>query len=600
MNAPNQTALASPTDVDRSPLNARAGSSSTSRTRFQPVGTGLAYVRYSFERTARLDMMLVAGVRAALAIASVFIIWFVPQERPRFVVVTYTSLIAYAIYSACVVWALARSRASLPHRALAWLDVAIAGYLVSLTAGTNSIFFFFFFFAIIWAAFTRGFREGMQITVASTFLFVVVGLVMLPFPASEEFERMLIRPVYLLALGFLISHWGGGELELKRRLTLLNEIGRARNSREGADATIDATLRRLCAFFGADSAVLALEQGAARTSGTLYTASAADARARHASMPASRETIRMFMAIPERGTTWPRRTPERYVPIDTPSRIMQIRGSEKMASTLANLLDAKCITSAGYRQGDGVEGRLVLARERKRFADGDAAFLAQCAQTLAAAVESITLTEELVARAAEVERLSISRDLHDTTIQPYIGLRMAIEGLAREFRDSPRVAGRLAHLVEMTDLGIEELRDYTTRLKSGSRGGASFLGTAIERQSRRLSRFYGLDVDVQLDTSLELESGAADAIFQMVSEGLSNVLRHTAAKRARVAIRGEENCCVVEIANPLPDGLPSPRPFVPRSIAERAADLGGRMAVKAARDGHTIITVSIPRRFQAP
>ena len=461
--------------------------------------------------------------------------------------------------------------------------------------------FFFFFFAIIWASFTRGFREGMQITVASAFLFVVVGLVIVPFPASEEFERTLIRPMYLLALGFLIAHWGGGELALKRRLMLLNEIGRARDSREGADATIDATLRRLCTFFGADSAVLALEPGTVRTTGTLYTASAAHASGRRGSVPVSGETIRIFMAIPDHATTWPRRTlPERCLPIDTPSRKMQIRASEKVVPTLANLLEANCIASTGYRQGDGVEGRLVLAREHRRFADGDAAFLAQCAQTLAATVENITLTEELVARAAEVERLSISRDLHDSTIQPYIGLRMAIEGVAREFRDSPQVAERLADLVEMTELGIEELRAYTTRLKSGSGAGAEFLGTAIERQACRLARFYGLAVDMQIDASLQLDSGTADAIFQVVSEGLSNVVRHTVAKRARVVVRSEGNGCVVEIANPLPDGVPRPRPFVPRSIAERAADLGGWIAVKAARNGHTIITVSIPRRSQAP
>jgi signal transduction histidine kinase len=110
-------------------------------------------------------------------------------------------------------------------------------------------------------------------------------------------------------------------------------------------------------------------------------------------------------------------------------------------------------------------------------------------------------------------------------------------------------------------------------------------------------RFYGLDVAVQFDAPLEVELRTADAIFQMVSEGLSNVVRHTVARSARVAIRSEEDRCVVEIANPLPDGLASPPSFVPRSIAERAADLGGRIAVDAARNGHTVVTVSLPLRL---
>ena len=41
------------------------------------------------------------------------------------------------------------------------------------------------------------------------------------------------------------------------------------------------------------------------------------------------------------------------------------------------------------------------------------------------------LIEELIAGAAESERLAMSRDLHDTTIQPYIGLKLALEGLYR-------------------------------------------------------------------------------------------------------------------------------------------------------------------------
>jgi signal transduction histidine kinase len=164
---------------------------------------------------------------------------------------------------------------------------------------------------------------------------------------------------------------------------------------------------------------------------------------------------------------------------------MESSESEDAVSALANLLEAKYVAIAGYRQRDRVEGRLVLARNRKRFTDAEAVFLAQCAHALAAVVENITLTEELVARAAEFERLSISRDLHDTTVQPYIGLRMAIEGVAREFRDSPRVAERLAHLVEMTDLGIDELRDYTTRSRDRA-SGASPLALLRARRRRAI------------------------------------------------------------------------------------------------------------------
>jgi signal transduction histidine kinase len=100
---------------------------------------------------------------------------------------------------------------------------------------------------------------------------------------------------------------------------------------------------------------------------------------------------------------------------------------------------------------------------------------------------------------------------------------------------------------------------------------------------------------VQVDPSLKVPAQTAEVIFRLVSEGLSNVLRHTAARIAKVVIRSAGIWCTVEIANPLANGAPPPQPFVPASIAERAAGLGGRILVEAARKGHTTVTVWLPR-----
>jgi signal transduction histidine kinase len=542
-------------------------------------------------------MILLAGVRGLLAITAFLIFTVTPQGPQRHFAVIQATLVIYAFYSLAVMWTVWRTRARTVPRALAWIDVAFAGGISALTAGTNSLFFAFYHLAVLAAAFTRGFREGVLITVASTAAYLVAGLVAGQFVTDQDLDRALIRPVSLLALGFLVSYWGGSELELKRRLALLRDIAGAINPRDGVATAINARLQALCRFFGADSAVLAVEHPRAAPGGTIYTATGGKSEAGDGSSQATADTMRIFMAAPERATTWPRHTTqERYLPLDSPSRAREIQGSEGVVSSLAHLLEAKCVTIAGYRQSDGIEGRLVLAREHKLFGDDDAVFLAQCAQTLAAAVENVTLTEELIARSAEYERLSISRDLHDTTIQPYIGLRMAIEGVAKEFRDDPRVVERLAQVIEMTEEGIQELRDYTVHLKTGGGVSVASLGTAIERQAHRLLRFYGLDVHVQIDRSLQLDKELAAAIFQMVSEGLSNVVRHTKVTSARVMVRGEGDGCIIEVANPLAVGYAQPSVFVPRSIAERAEDLGGKSAVKAAVGGETIVAVTIPLR----
>lgn len=553
--------------------------------------------RVFLDRAGKSDMLLVAGARSFVALAGLFTIWQAPEPPARFIELPYGLLVAYFLYSVWALWSLSRARARLPNRALGWVDVLVAFFFAALTDGTSNIAFCFFSFAILSAAFTHGYREGMRASIACAILFAVSALVMSPLSAAGIIDRTVILPVFLLLLGLLISRWAGSELELKQRLAFLREIGAGINFRAGALVSIDVTLRRLCMFFGADSATLALKARDVRTTGTIYIASASDATPCER-MAASDETIALFMAVPQRAITWPRQTfPERYVELDTPSRVNEVRDSAEVVSALAHLLEAKCIAIAGYRQSDGVEGRLVLARAGKRFRDGDAMFLAQCSQAFAAVVENVTLTEELIARTAEYERLTISRDLHDTAIQPYIALRMALEGTAREFRGNDQVAERLAQLVEMTELGIQELRDYAARLTSSIAGDIGALGPAIERQAARFARFYAMDVEVKIDPSLRLHANIADAVFQMIAEGLSNVVRHTAARRVRIAVWGDDRDCILEIANPLPDGVPGPRSFVPRSIAERASDLGGRITVKPSRNGYTIVTVTIPRRI---
>ena len=66
----------------------------------------------------------------------------------------------------------------------------------------------------------------MWVTTVSTALFLVVGFFFAPAEPEFELNRYLIRTVYLFVLGWMIAYWGGREIALKRRLTILQEIGK--------------------------------------------------------------------------------------------------------------------------------------------------------------------------------------------------------------------------------------------------------------------------------------------------------------------------------------------------------------------------------------
>jgi signal transduction histidine kinase len=229
-----------------------------------------------------------------------------------------------------------------------------------------------------------------------------------------------------------------------------------------------------------------------------------------------------------------------------------------------------------------------------RFNQSDIEFLAQASAAMATVVENMNLIDGLLSRASDDERRKISRDLHDTTIQPYIGLKLALEALQREAGADHRLGQRLSELTEMTAMTIRDLRGYAASLREAASMPGESLVEAIRRQAERLEQFYGVHVDIRAEISPRLDGRMAAEAFQIVSEGLSNILRHTTAKTARASIRCDESNLLLEIANEAPDGEGGAAGFTPRSINERTQALGGRMFVERGADGYTVVHVTIP------
>ncbi len=113
---------------------------------------------------------------------------------------------------------------------------------------------------------------------------------------------------------------------------------------------------------------------------------------------------------------------------------------------------------------------------------------------------------------------------------------------------------------------------------------------AITTQADRLYRFYGINVKTSSNISAQLKGRLAAEVFQIVSEGLSNILRHTKAKNAYISVLCVESALQLEIVNDEGDG----KDFEPRSIIERVHTLNGRTWVEHRSHRHTVVGVTIP------
>jgi signal transduction histidine kinase len=562
--------------------------------------TGVLPQTAAVERVETVDARMLVLVRCVLAYSALAIIYIDPSEPTRLVEVTYASLAAYCVYSTLIAYASWREEWPPPDRIFHWADIFFYAYLVALTEGTSSIFFYFFFFAILVASFAWGFREGLAVTLVSFVLFTAVGLFFAPQGREFELNRTLIRAVYLFVFGYLFAYWGGYERLLKRRLRLLQDINNLWNPRFGVDHAIGSNLDRLLAFYNGSACVLVLRRPTTPASFFMYTV----ARDKPGESTNPREITEIaasaLMTLPDNigayyhdpHHSWRHRYRGAYAhEIDTRTRSREQH--VEACAALANLLDAHTYITVPYAQRDGTAGRLFLVADEGGFSPSDIDFIAQLSSAVATVTENMFLVEELISRAAEHERRAVSRDLHDTTIQPYIGLKLALDALQREAGAQSPIAKRIAELVDMTGMTIRELRDYAEALKEKTAMPGEFLVAAVRRQTERMGRFYGVNVEVKSDISSQLKGRIAAEAFQIISEGLSNVLRHSAAKSAFVSILCENSNLLLKIGNEAPASAAGEE-FTPRSIEERTKVLGGSTYVERAAEGYTVVHVSIP------
>ena len=547
------------------------------------------------------DDCMIALIRMLLAVSAISIVYLAAPGPARFATALSVTIFLYAACSVFI-YAIARRRRSVlienVRRWSYWIDTLSFTAMIALSGGSSSIFFILYFYPILVASFRWGFARGLSITLVSCGMFGGVSYVMAFQGFELEWNRLLLRAISLVLLGYLIAYWGGFEIQLKRRLALLKEVNRMPNPGLGIAEAIGGVLELVRVFYDADDSLLITENAAPSTYSIFR------AGRHHASPTALMEHVETAVAMPllslppayaavyrrAAGHRWARAPGCQLVDLATEEPVAE--GHEAL-DALANLLETEAFVTVPTHDHETRRGRYYLTARQRRFDGSDVDFLRQIAEQVRPVIENIRLAERLASGAAERERQKISRDIHDSTLQPYIGLKLALEALRRRIDGHDPLANEIDELIAMTGDGITELRGYVSDLKDSVPPHETVLVPALRREAAKFSDFYGIEVEVIAENDLCVNDRLAAEAYQIVREGLSNVRRHTEARRAVITVRCAEDHLILLIANDRASGTEDAATFVPRSITERALALGGSAQV-ALRDGHTTVRVDIP------
>jgi signal transduction histidine kinase len=547
--------------------------------------------------TETVEDRIVAVMRLVLAASALIITFVDPAEPSRLVALTYTALSLYTLYSALLyvftLWLPARIVKV--HTWAHWLDVAWYILLISLSNGTSSIFFFGFFFAILVASFRWGFAAGFRVTIISTVLFTVVGLATAPRGIEFELNRSLVRPIYLLTLGYMMAYWGGYEIALKRRMQLLRDVSTLSNPRFGIDRTIGTLLERLRTYYDADTALLVSSTPNGEYQMRRVDQHDPDGAIRAVPIPSELATQLFALAEDQaliyqcRSRPWQLRRVDYAVNIVTGERT---NDAIEVGENLAATLESEAFISLPLRFGSEPLGRLYLTSTKTSFDPLDIELLLQVFKSVTPVIDNIRLVDRLASEAADEERQRIARDLHDSVIQPYIGLQMGLAAVKNKHAGgSVAVADDLERLFRLANDGIADLRGYVSGLKQGGDRSDS-LQASIKRFTSKFAQATGINVDFKAKGDFRCNDRLGAEVFQMVAEGLSNIRRHTQAANASVELIRDQGCLLLRVTN---EGICVPaKSFTPRSISERAASLGGQAQVEQLPDNSTAVVVQIP------
>ena len=286
----------------------------------------------------------------------------------------------------------------------------------------------------------------------------------------------------------------------------------------------------------------------------------------------------------------PRHNTRLYLPL-TPTKDVAAPLAE-----LGQLLNVRSLCIVPLIRYGHQHGHIVMGNEKTHQGLNIGVLeLAELAPELLRSIEQAALVDQVQEESASHERARIGRDLHDSAIQPYLGLKYAVESVALGIPSNNPARAAVDSLADLVNSEVSALRELISGLRTGNEHGDSAFVPAIRRQIRRFSALFGVEIEIDCPATLVTTRALAGALFHMVNEVLNNIRKHTRAKHIWLTIALEEN--IVRIVVRDDGGTQVGRPadnFRPKSLLDRAAELNGSLDISSPDGLNTTMVIQIP------
>ncbi len=189
------------------------------------------------------------------------------------------------------------------------------------------------------------------------------------------------------------------------------------------------------------------------------------------------------------------------------------------------------------------------------------------------------------------ERQRIARDLHDTLGQTLMMIKMKTELATRWVDKDPAQAKReLGEILDSSRTALKQVRELVSEMK--------FISLACELEhSVKLLGTAGIELKLEKPEKPPLLSSVEETMLALcVREAMTNMIKHSRAKRCTIQIEANDNAYQINIVD---DGIGITQPDggngIP-SMKERMKMLGGAFTIAASPTGGTALSLMLPLR----
>ena len=233
------------------------------------------------------------------------------------------------------------------------------------------------------------------------------------------------------------------------------------------------------------------------------------------------------------------------------------------------------------------------------FTADDEEVLVRFASQAAIAIDNAWLYRQVRELGAARERLRIAHEMHDGLAQvlAYVNTKAQV---VREYLRQGRTAEAQKHLDEFAEAARDiygDVRQQILELRSAQPEEAG-LARAITEYATGWSRQTGVELDLALESGVELPTEPGRQLLRIMQEALTNVRKHAGASRVRIELARGGSELRLSVAD---DGVgfdpetdrASGR-FGLKTMEERAASIGATLAVAAGRGEGVRLELKVP------